>query len=411
MAPGHQLIRMAKRLVFITNQLPYPPQSGGVIKSWRLLQHLCQTFRVTLVTPLKGEDAKHLAALQAKLPLEAVHAVPVDRPRTGMNFLRSLVCAPTLNVYRNSDKALARAAEEAIANTDLVLVDHLEVFPYVPPRTRVPVVLHQHNAEYVMWERSKAVASNLAERIVLTLEAARVKRYEAKACKQADLVFAAPNDQDELARIGVPKQRFRTTFHLGDDSGLQAPDLQFDEASDNLLYVGTLSWPANADGLRWFLAEVWPLLKADHPALTLDIIGRGASPELEHAVAKASGAVLHGFVDDLEPFYRKSKVFIAPLRFGSGTKVKVITALYRGLPCATTSIGTEGLDLVPGGEVMLAEDAPATAAGISRLVTDKDHWTAMRDSSRKKAKKDLAWNSMLEDHVGALSQLLNSSPA
>lgn len=397
---------MRQRLVFITNQLPYPPQSGGVIKSWRFIRHLAQSFDVTLIAPLKGEDKKHLDAFKQALPLAAIHTVPVERPRTAMNFLKSLLASPTLNVYRNTDSALMKASATAIKNADLVLVDHLEVFPYVPENIQVPVVLHQHNAEYVMWERSRTVAKNVAERAVLEIEARRVKRFEVKACNRADMVMAAPNDQEELAKAGVSPGKFHTTYHLGDDSGLEAPALQFDEAKDNLLYVGTLSWPANADGLLWFLSEVWPLLKKKHPALTLDIIGRGADEGLQQAVARSEGTVLRGFVDDLEPYYRKSKVFIAPLRFGSGTKVKVITALYRGLPCATTTIGVEGLDLLPDKEIMLADDSQGTANGIGTLLTDRSAWESMRDASRAKARKDLGWNSMLEDHVIALRRLL-----
>lgn len=397
-----------KQLVFITNQLPYPPQSGGVIKSWRLIERLVRDFDVTLITPLKGEDQQHLDDFKNALarPLSALHAVPIERPRTALNFLRSLIRAPTLNVFRNADHRLRQAAEKAIAKADLVLLDHLEIFPYLPKASTIPVALHQHNAEYVMWERSKKVARNIPEKVVLTIESARVKRLEARACRRADLVFAAPNDQVELARIGVPKERFHTTYHLGDDSGLHAPDLQFDEASDNLLYVGTLSWPANADGLQWFLAEVWPGLKAKHPSLTMDIVGRGADALLRNAVEHAEGVMLRGFVDDLEPYYRKSKVLIAPLRFGSGTKVKVITALYRGLPCATTTIGVEGLDLVPEKEIMLADEAIGTVERISKLLTDKTAWESMRDQSRRKARIDLGWNSLLEDHVVALDHLL-----
>lgn len=401
---------MGNRLVFITNQLPYPPRSGGVIKSWRFLSRLVEEFQVILVTPLKGDDEEQVAGLKAALPGLTVHAAPVERPRTGMNFLRSLLFAPTLNVYRTASKDLQAKAAVAIAGADLVLVDHLEVFPYVPLDTKVPVVLHQHNAEYVMWERSGSVARNLAEKVVLAMETVRVKRYERQACLQADLVFAAPNDQEELAKLGVPKERFHTTFHLGDDSGLEAPDLRFDEASDNLLYVGTLSWPANADGLLWFLSAVWPRLKAAHPSLTLDIIGKGAGAELQAAVDHALGARLHGFVDDLEPFYRKSKAFIAPLRFGSGTKVKVITALYRGLPCITTTVGAEGLDLVNGKEIMLADDADGTIAAILELLTNNEKWETIRDRGREKAKNDLGWNPLLNDHVKSLRSLLPPGP-
>jgi glycosyltransferase involved in cell wall biosynthesis len=396
---------MKKRLVFITNQLPFPPHSGGVIKSWRFIRHLAHTFEVTLITPLKGEDATHLAGFTQALPSVTVQAQPVDRPRTALNFLRSLFAAPTLNVYRNAHNGLHAAAAEAVRKADLVLVDHLEVFPYVPADTVIPVVLHQHNAEYVMWERSRSVAANLAERLVLRMEAARVKRFEAKACKRSDLVFAAPNDQEELAKIGVNRNTFRTTYHLGDDSGLEAPSLQFGHAENNLLYVGTLSWPANADGLLWFLADVWPTLKARQPDLTLDIIGKGADESLKAAVAAAPGVVLRGFVEDLEPYYRKSKAFLAPLRFGSGTKVKVITALYRGLPCATTSIGTEGLDLLPGKEILLADDADAMAKGLERLLNDQTYWETIRDGSRAKAKRDLGWNALLDSHVNTLLDL------
>ncbi|MCC6838731.1 MAG: glycosyltransferase [Flavobacteriales bacterium] len=397
---------MRKRLVFITNQLPYPPRSGGVIKSWRLLRRLADAFDVVLIAPLKGEDEQYLAEMKAALPGVEVHCAPVERPRTGLNFLRSLVMAPTLNVYRTACRQLHHATAQAIARADLVLVDHLEVFPYVPAQTAIPVVLHQHNAEFVMWERSKKVARNMAERVVLAIETQRVKRFERQACLRADLVFAAPNDQEELAKLGVPKERFHTTFHLGDDSGLYAPALQFHAASDNLLYVGTLSWPANADGLLWFLSAVWPGLKSAHPALTLDIIGRGASAELETAVAHATGAQLHGFVDDLEPFYQKSKVFIAPLRFGSGTKVKVITALYRGLPCVTTTVGAEGLALVNGQEIFLADDADGTAKSIHTLLTNSKTWETLRDQGRSKAKNELGWNPLLDDHVQSLRSLL-----
>ncbi len=397
---------MRDRLVFITNQLPYPPQSGGVIKSWRLLACLANRFDVELITPLKGNDALHVGQLQAVLPGVKIRATPVERPRTALNFLRSLVSAPTLNAYRTANKDLHAAAANAISRADLVLVDHLEAFPYVPRNTAIPVVLHQHNAEHVMWERARSVARNLPERLVLSVEALRVKRFEAAACRKADLVLAAPNDQEELVKLGIPRNKLRTTLHLGDDSGLEAPTLQYQEAADNLLYVGTLSWPANADGLHWFLAEVWPALRSAHPALTMDIVGRGADQRLAAAVEQAAGVAMHGFVEDLEPFYRKSKVFIAPLRFGSGTKVKVLTALYRGLPCVTTSFGTEGLDLVPGEEILVANNAAGTANHILALVSDRTMWESLRDASRRKSALAYSWNPLLESHVEDLLGLI-----
>lgn len=402
---------MRPRLAYITNQLPYPPQSGGVIKSWRLLSHLAGHFNITVVTPFKGQDEGHVGALRAALPSIEVSGVPVDRPRTAGNFLRSLMFAPTLNVYRNQSKVLDRLAQKATQQAELVLVDHLEMFPYAGPGKGTPVVLHQHNAEYVMWRRGREVGRNMAERLVMMAEAWRVERFEVAACRLADLVFAAPNDQHALVQAGVPEEKFRTTYHLGDDSGLNAPVLQFQETGRRLMYVGTLSWPANADGLHWFLEHVWPRLKKAHADLALDIIGSGADDRLRAAVAATEGVHLHGFVQDLEPFYRRSRVFIAPLRFGSGTKVKVITALYRGLPCATTPVGAEGLPLQHGTQAMVDESAGDMAASVLTLLNDRTAWERMRDASRQLAIDQFDWHAMMERHATDLLDLVKTRHA
>jgi glycosyltransferase involved in cell wall biosynthesis len=115
------------------------------------------------------------------------------------------------------------------------------------------------------------------------------------------------------------------------------------------------------------------MLKKKHPELTLDIIGRGADESLQLGRGSPKeGTVLRGFVDDLEPYYRKSKVFIAPLRFGSGTKVKVITALVPGITlrhyfhrCGRTG------PVARRKEIMLADDAKAWLLGIGTLLTDR----------------------------------------
>lgn len=390
---------MRPRLLFLTNQLPYPPESGGVIKSWRLLRHLCGSFDVTLFTLLKNNDAVHQGTLQDQLDLSGYLGVPIDRPRTVINFIKSLVLGPTLNCYRNDSPALRAAMPDALQRHDLVLIDHLEMAQYVPHGARVKVALHEHNAEFVMWRRSRAIARNPAERAVLAIESGRVRRFEAAACAAADLILAAPNDQVELATLGVPRGKFRTTHHLGDDRGLLAPALEFDRTERRLLYVGTLSWPANADGLKWFLAEVFPALKKEHPDLRLDIAGRGMDADLARITGSIPGVRSLGFVDDLEPLYQRSRVFIAPLRFGSGTKVKVVTAMYRGLPCSTTTVGAEGLGLTHGEEVMLGDDASAMIAGIGRLLTDRATWQRLSENSRTKAARDLGWQGMLDTHV------------
>ena len=99
----------------------------------------------------------------------------------------------------------------------------------------------------------------------------------------------------------------------------------------------------------------------------------------------------------LEPYFQKARLFITPLRFGSGIKVKVVNALYRGIPCVTTSIGTEGLK-VKDGEHIFIKDAPADyIAAVDILLKDKQKWEQFRNQSRTIALKYYTWDYVLEN--------------
>ncbi|MCP3999634.1 MAG: glycosyltransferase, partial [Gammaproteobacteria bacterium] len=256
----------------------------------------------------------------------------------------------------------------------MILIDHYEVFQYIPDTYKGVIVLHEHNAEYVMWERFARAGTNPLERMVCYLESQRVRKYEAQACDRADLVFAAPNDIDKLAEIGVDRNKCRVTYHLGDDTQLELPALQFEDTEKSLLNVSSLTWEANIDGLLWFIKSTWPLLKMQHPDLKFYIVGKDPDPRLIAVASEESGIILTGFVEDLEAYYRRSRVFIAPLRFGSGIKVKIVNAMCRGIPTVTTSVGTEGLAIKNMQHLAIADNSEQQAEAIDTLLTDQDKW-------------------------------------
>lgn len=394
------------RILFLTTQLPYPPVSGGVIKSWRLIKHFSDKHDVVLVCPLKNDDEASLPAFKAALPGVEVFAVPVHRPRTPLNLLRSYLFSETLNVYRNRDKRLSRKAAETAENADLIFVDHYETGQFVPSATRAKVVLHEHNAEYVMWERLAEIEGSFLKKIILRAEASRIKKTELNYALRADLVLAAPNDISELKKLGVPESKMKETYHLGEDEMLDLPDIEFEETEKSLLFVGTLTWEANVDGLLWFLREVWPALIDKTPDLRFYIVGKNPDERIVKAVSSQPNITLTGFVEDLEPYHKKGRVFVIPLRFGSGIKVKLLNALYRGIPVVTTHIGTEGLTAEHGVHLYSSTDSRAQCEHITELLNDRVKWEAMRDAARKAALK-YTWSALLKDHDEALNELLS----
>ena len=113
--------------------------------------------------------------------------------------------------------------------------------------------------------------------------------------------------------------------------------------------------------------------------------------------AQDSSIVLTGFVEDLEPYFQQGRVFITPLRFGSGIKVKVVNALYRGIPCVTTSIGAEGLKVKDGEHVYIKDDAATFAQAIFTLLEDKKQWNYLQENARALARKYYTWDYVLEN--------------
>ena len=378
----------------ITIELPYPASSGGRMKSWNMLSYLQSHFEISLVTPLKY-GCEHLKRFVEKTQLNDFYHDKVEIPRNAKSLALSYVKARPLNVLRSGSDVLKRKVSEIAERFDYILLDHYESFQYLPENYSGKVILHTHNATYLMWERYAESGESLAIRSASALEAYRVKRYEREACQRADLIFASPNDIDNLVAIGAERSKFRETFHLGDDSQLNLPDMEFDDTELKLFYVGTLNWEANIDGLLWFFKNVWPKLKLRHPKLSFEIAGGKPDPRIVEAVAQLPDVELLGFVEDLEPHFISSRVFVSPLLFGSGIKVKVLNAMCRGIPIVTTPVGAEGLATEDMKHLSINNTESEMIDSIDQLLVDKAVWTTLRNESRALVKSRYTWNKVL----------------
>lgn len=395
------------KILFLTTQLPYPPVSGGVIKTWNLVRHWSSSG-LKVICALKPGEEDQVDEFLSKVPQIDHFMVPFERKRTAFNLLKSYLFAPTLNVYRNFNIQIKRKTEEWAQDCDVIFVDHYEMGQYVPSTYKGKVILHQHNAEYVMWERLAEIEKNPFKKILIKLESNRIRKTEKAYSKRATLVLAAPNDIEELATIGVSKTKMTPTYHLGEDFLLDSPDVEFRETEKSLLFVGTLTWEANIDGLLWFLDNVYPQILGAHPNLKFYIIGKNPDPRLVSKVEKYPSVELTGFVKELEPYFKKARVFVIPLRFGSGIKVKLLNAMYRGIPVVTTPIGTEGLAVESGKDLFCTSKIGEQVSAISTLLDNEEVWNNLRNSSRAIA-KNYTWKKLLSDHDATIQSLLQTT--
>jgi glycosyltransferase involved in cell wall biosynthesis len=400
-----------KKLLFITPELPYPAQSGGKVKSLKLLRALAERYQVTLACPLKLDDASYVEEFHAISPCRNHLHDAVNIPRSPGNLATSYLRGIPLNVHRTLSQRLQADIASVVDEQDVVFLDHFEVFPYLPQEFEGLTVYHAHNAYFKMWQRYAQLPGNPAMRLAALLEARRVRNYETSVANLTDLTFAAPNDAHELKHLGVEDDKLHHTFHLGDDQQLELPDLRHADTVKKLMYVGFLGWEPNAQGLLWFIEQVWPQLVDRHPDLRFDVVGKNPDQRLRAAAAPWEGISLKGFVPDLQEIYRDSRVSVAPLLFGSGMKVKVLDAMARGMPTVTTSVGAEGIDLEHGKHLLVADNPRDMADEVDRLLTDPQLWQQLQVNSRALISERYTWRQLFAQMHRALDKGLRTSGA
>lgn len=394
-----------KSLLFITTQLPYPPKSGGTVKSWNYIKDLAQRYNLSLATLLKDDDADFVEDLKEQISFHHFLAEEHQTERSALSLLNSYLGFPCLNVFRNYSPSFYSKVQSILEQFDMVIIDHYEMFQYVPKSYSGKLILHTHNAEFMLWRRLAELESNPLKKLLLKLEAKRVAQYEQSIFDRSDLIFTTESDQELYQKHGFKLGNVKTTYHLGNEQLLELEDLNFSDTELALSFMGTLSWEPNVDGLLWFLNEVWPLLIKDFPQLKFYILGKDPDPRIKNLAEGDAQIIFTGFVKNLDDYLKKTRVYLAPLRFGSGMKVKVLEGLYRGVPTVSTSVGAEGLKVEDNKHIMIADQAKDFAAKCIRLLQDKNQWNILRNESRLLADKHYRWSPLFDRMDASLKKL------
>lgn len=388
---------MPKRsILFISTQLPFPPKSGGTIKSWNYLKDLSNRYEMGLACLLKEDDIEEVEAFKKSIQLNDFIYQELKVSRSPLTLIKSYLLSSSLNLYRNRSSRFKRKIAKLAGEYDALLIDHYEMFQYIPENYKGKVIMHTHNAEFALWKRMSELSNNPVYKLALALEAKRVKAYEEQMIERADLVYATPSDIETYQQAGIRSTKFKPTYHLGNDELLDLPELKYEQTEKCLLFMGTLSWEPNIDGILWFIDEVYPRLIQTQPELQLYILGKLSDDRLTDAAKKFPGIELCGFIEQIEDYLSKSRVFIVPLRFGSGMKVKVLEGMYRGLPMVCSSIGAEGLKVRNGEELMIANEAEEFSIKVNKLLEDRSLWEKLSKNSRDCARKHYTWKPLFD---------------
>ncbi len=371
------------RILFLTSEVPYPARSGGTIKSISVLQHMQRNHQVHVLCfrrePLSPEQEAWTAETGP------VVAVPLRRGRSAWNLVRSYAAGVPLSVLRNRSRRMSRLASESLASGgfNAAFADGWLMAQYVPATFPGLRVLHEHNAEHVMWKRQADLEMSFTRRAVIRLEHTRVRAYESAIVRLFDVVFAvSEEDRRALETLGTSPGAVRLLPNVPQGGLLDRPDLR-PPAEPVLLFLGTLGWPPNAGGLRRFLRSGFPALRARRPDARFIVAGGGAPGWLERLASETAGVEYAGAVSDPEPLYRGARAFVDVGLGGSGTRVKVLNAMARGLPVVSLPWGVEGLRAVPGEHALIGQNEAELLDMLVEVLEDDRRWRELSEAGRR----------------------------
>lgn len=401
------------RVLFLTQILPYPPNAGPRIKTWHVLRYLAGLgHRITLVSFVRGEEVEHLPALETVC--EAVHAVPITRARgtDALYFLWSLFSQRPFLVERDNLRAMrSKVAEVAGAiHFDVVHADQLTMAQFALQAQaanarlpRVRLVFDAHNAVWKIVERM-AGSSPAYLKPFLRLEANRVKQYEGFIVNHFDHTLTVTEIDRELldeasgsasSRNGAFREPVITVVPIAVDTAALQP-VQRRVDSLNLVTLGTLHYPPNADGIRWFLNQVYPAVRQAAPGVSLTIIGKNPPADFQLAAKEDDSIQVTGYVGDLTPYLEQAALMVVPLRAGGGMRVRILEAFARGMPVVTTTVGLEGIDARSGEEVLVADSPEAFAGEVVKLLQDRELRERLAVRGRALAEARYDWQVVLK---------------
>ncbi|MDZ5254361.1 glycosyltransferase family 4 protein [Clostridium sp. LIBA-8841] len=378
---------MKKNILFISTLLPYPLNNGGKIKTYNTLKILSESYDIDLICYYENEnELKYIENLK-----EVAKNIDVFKSKITTNdnkkymcklALKSLFTSLPLTVLKffsgNFSQLIHKKIEEN--KYEKLYIDHLQISINIKNFNlkNLDYILDEHNCEYLIMKRKAKEEKNIFKKIFFGLEYLKLKNYEKNIGDKVNKIIAlSENDKKELDNIGIKMNKIKV-IPIAFSTDYIKENLNEKKECLNILFLGTMSWMPNYEGVLWFLKNVIPILREEKMNFKFYIVGKGASDEINQYDNGKDIEIL-GFVEDLNQYFDLCDCMIVPIFFGSGLRVKIIEAFAKKMPVISTTIGAEGLNIENKKNILIADSS-------------KEFLSSLKDINNPKIREKLARN-------------------
>ncbi len=374
---------MREKLLFISAENPFPQDSGGKLRTGNILNILLDKYDVDLLTYRNSRpgDEKNEA------PGLAVHEVGrTVNYRKAM--LRSLYKRRNSSYMSHVDVDMRGKIGELCRQNSYghVFISHsllgscIDIVREVLPGT--VIITDAHNFESGLSAQLAAKKKGLAK-LFYTLNAGWTKKDELKLMDKTNLLLTT-SEQDGLAFKSLSSQNSHKVHVIPNFIRIEDYPANTGISKENwIILPGNMNYFPNINAASYFNREIYPLIKAKVPEIKWYIVGRDVHPEVAALAEKDPSIVITGYVDSVADYVRKAKVVIAPLREGSGTRLKILEAWALKTPVVSSTKGAEGLLYEHSRNILIADDPVTFADSVIQLLHDHERGIVLADRAYK----------------------------
>ena len=370
------------KILFLSQRVPYPPNRGDKITTWRLAERMAREHEVRIAA-FAHDEADEKAARDLE---EMGFQVAIAKPRSKLAALPALLTKTPITRVVFGSRELQRKVDAWIDDMDLAYAYSSSMGAFFLPHD-LPRVMHFAELDSDKWTQYSKLKP-FPMNWVYGREARTLLEFEKElAAKAAECVFCTPLEQEVFERLipGVDSLVMLNGVNL--EKYQPAPERA---EPGHMVFVGVMNYYPNVEGCEWFCEEILPRIQERVEGAHLSIVGAHPTPAIE-ALGNKPGVHVTGFVDDTVEWLERASVSIAPLRVARGIQNKVLEALAMGLPIVGTSSATQGVGGVPGRDYLVEDTVEGQVEAICGLLRDSDRAKELGKRGRTFAEEHHDW--------------------
>jgi sugar transferase (PEP-CTERM/EpsH1 system associated) len=355
------------KIFVLLPRIPYPLEKGDKLRAFNQIKQLAKRNEIILCALNDNPKVNEQDAFHALQPYcQSINFIRISKAQILLGLIRAFFKGWPMQCGYFFNRKAAKKVDSVIAKhkPKMLYGQLLRTAEYIRHKNIPKAIDYQDIFSYGMKRRAD-IASPIT-RPIFNMEYQRLKRYEAAVFEDFDVrtIISEPDrklfpheKRDEILIIpnGVDHDYFKP---------------QEREKKYDLVFTGNMSYPPNVNAVEYLADEIMPIVWKTLPETKLYIAGATPDPKVKKAASER--IIVSGWLDDIRDAYAQSRVFIAPMRIGTGLQNKLLEAMSMRLPAITSPLANASLGAKPGEEILIGSNAEEMANNIITLLTDKE---------------------------------------